>query len=175
MSENCIPENVKNGVKQVIAARIDELPEIVNLEATLESLGFDSIGLVEVSLCLKDHFSIKLKKGPTVEDERVVTVKSLCLAVAAGLDVKARVNKIVAEHVKKDPGSIRFDHDLEAGLGLDSLGVTDLVLSLENEFGIEIKDEALDRGNKELVDDALSTEALTVGDINQMILNLLPA
>lgn len=48
---------------------------------------------------------------------------------------------------------IHEDHRLSEDLGFDSLGIVDIVLSLEEAFGIEINTDDLDPANFTLVSD----------------------
>ena len=51
-------------------------------------------------------------------------------------EVGHRVAAILADRLQIDPGS--DDADLFTGAGLDSLGLVELLLGLEEEFGIDI-------------------------------------
>ena len=57
-------------------------------------------------------------------------------------DVAERVKKIVVEHLGVDAGKVSeaasFIHDL----GADSLDTVELVMAFEEEFGVEIPDDA---------------------------------
>ena len=53
-----------------------------------------------------------------------------------------RVREVVAEGLGLDPGEVREDATLRAGLGADSLDELELVMELEDTFGITIPDEA---------------------------------
>ena len=51
------------------------------------------------------------------------------------------IKKMLAEEFNIDEDSISADSKLEADLGINSLELAELAFRLEEEFGIEIKDE----------------------------------
>lgn len=51
------------------------------------------------------------------------------------------VKKMLAEEFNIDENSIGADSKLEADLGINSLELAELAFRLEEEFGIEVKDE----------------------------------
>ena len=57
-------------------------------------------------------------------------------------DVVERVKKIVVEHLSVEEGSISDSSSFIDDLGADSLDTVELVMAFEEEFGIEIPDDA---------------------------------
>ena len=57
-------------------------------------------------------------------------------------DVVDRVKKIVFEHLSVEEGSISDSSSFIDDLGADSLDTVELVMAFEEEFGIEIPDDA---------------------------------
>ena len=51
------------------------------------------------------------------------------------------IEKIISEVIGCDQDSIKDDSDLVKDLGADSLNIVELVMQLEEEYGIEIYDE----------------------------------
>lgn len=56
-------------------------------------------------------------------------------------DIEARVKKIIAEQLGHDVANVTPEKSFVADLGADSLDNVELVMALEDEFGIEIPDE----------------------------------
>ena len=56
-------------------------------------------------------------------------------------DIEARVKKIIAEQLGVEEGQVISEKAFVADLGADSLDTVELVMALEDEFGIEIPDE----------------------------------
>ena len=56
-------------------------------------------------------------------------------------DIEARVKKIIAEQLGVEESQVTGDKAFVADLGADSLDTVELVMALEDEFGIEIPDE----------------------------------
>jgi acyl carrier protein len=56
-------------------------------------------------------------------------------------DIEARVKKIIAEQLGVEESQVVSEKSFVADLGADSLDTVELVMALEDEFGIEIPDE----------------------------------
>ena len=56
-------------------------------------------------------------------------------------NIVERVKKIVAEQLGVNEADIKIDSSFVDDLGADSLDTVELVMALEEEFGIEIPDE----------------------------------
>ena len=67
-----------------------------------------------------------------------------------------KVKSFLATQLEIDPESITEDTDIIADLGADSLDVVELIMALEDEYGIVITDESIH-------------EMKTVGDISAFI------
>ncbi len=57
-------------------------------------------------------------------------------------DIADRVNKIVVEHLGVDASKVKTEASFIDDLGADSLDTVELVMAFEEEFGIEIPDDA---------------------------------
>ncbi len=55
-----------------------------------------------------------------------------------------KVKSIIAEQLDIDPESVTYDASITDDLGADSLDVVDLVMSFEDEFDVEIPDDAVE-------------------------------
>ena len=60
-------------------------------------------------------------------------------------DVKQKVIDIVIEHLGVDAEKVTVDSNLLDDLGADSLDAVELVMAFEEEFGIEIPDDAAEK------------------------------
>lgn len=69
------------------------------------------------------------------------------------VSVFEKLQKIIAEQLEIDEKDITPDSDIIDDLGADSLDIVDLVMSIEDEFGIEVPDEAVEE--IKTVDDAV--------------------
>lgn len=56
-------------------------------------------------------------------------------------DVLKRINTIVISQLSVEPAQVHPHANFTEDLGADSLDIVELILSLEEEFGIEIPDE----------------------------------
>ena len=56
-------------------------------------------------------------------------------------DIETRVKKIIAEQLGVEESQVTSEKSFVADLGADSLDTVELVMALEDEFGIEIPDE----------------------------------
>ncbi len=60
-------------------------------------------------------------------------------------DIADRVKKIVVEHLGVDEAKVKDDASFMDDLGADSLGTIELVMAFEEEFNIEIPDDAAEK------------------------------
>ena len=60
-------------------------------------------------------------------------------------DVADRVKKIVVEHLGIDAEKVTDDASFIDDLGADSLDTVELVMAFEEEFGVEIPDDAAEK------------------------------
>ena len=60
-------------------------------------------------------------------------------------DIVSRVKKIVAEQLGVPEADVKNESAFVADLGADSLDTVELVMALEDEFGMEIPDEAAEK------------------------------
>jgi len=75
-------------------------------------------------------------------------------------DIKDRVKKIVVEHLSVDEGKVTDTASFIDDLGADSLDTVELVMAFEEEFGLEIPDDAAE--NIQTFGDAVSFISKTV-------------
>lgn len=62
-----------------------------------------------------------------------------------------KVKKILADHLEMDEAEINADTTLDE-LGVDSLDAVEIVMELEDEFGIEIQSDEIGNSVKDFVD-----------------------
>lgn len=62
-------------------------------------------------------------------------------------DIAERVKKIVIEHLGVDEAKVTDEARFVDDLGADSLDTVELVMAFEEEFGIEIPDDAAEKIN----------------------------
>ena len=67
-----------------------------------------------------------------------------------------KLQEILAAQFDIDPGTVTLDTDIQDDLNADSLDVVDLIMSIEDEFEVEVPDTAVD-------------EVKTVGDLVKFI------
>ena len=60
-------------------------------------------------------------------------------------DIADRVKKIVVEHLGVEEDKVSPDASFIDDLGADSLDIVELVMAFEEEFGVEIPDDAAEK------------------------------
>ncbi len=59
-------------------------------------------------------------------------------------DVVERVQKLISDELQIDLNRVVLDADLVDDLNFDSLDTVEMIISIENEFDIEIQDDEID-------------------------------
>ena len=54
-----------------------------------------------------------------------------------------KVREIISTELNLDPSKVTLEANLESDLGADSLDAVEVIMALEDEFGIEISDDAM--------------------------------
>ncbi|TQL17639.1 acyl carrier protein [Zymomonas mobilis] len=60
-------------------------------------------------------------------------------------DTAERIKKIVVEHLGVEPDKVVENASFLDDLGADSLDIIELVMAFEEEFGVEIPDDAVEK------------------------------
>lgn len=71
-------------------------------------------------------------------------------------DIETKIQKVVAEQLDVDPKQVSETSSFTKDLGADSLDQVEMVMRLEEEFGVEIPDEKAEK-------------LVTVGDVVKFI------
>ena len=61
------------------------------------------------------------------------------------MDIAQRIKQIIMEQFRLDEQELKPDATFTEDLGADSLGVVELIMALEGEFGIQIPYEAAEK------------------------------
>lgn len=61
------------------------------------------------------------------------------------MSVEDKVKRIIAERLELDPADINLEAEFISDLGADSLDIVELLMSLEDEFDLEISDEEAEK------------------------------
>ncbi len=61
------------------------------------------------------------------------------------MDIEAKVKEIIVKQLGVDPEKVTLEASFVDDLGADSLDTVELVMAFEEEFGVEIPDEAAEK------------------------------
>lgn len=56
-----------------------------------------------------------------------------------------RVKKIIVDQLRVDESLVTMDSNIQEDLGADSLDAVELIMALEEEFGIDVQDEEAEK------------------------------
>lgn len=70
------------------------------------------------------------------------------------MDTFEKIRALLAEQLDIEPSRITMDSDIMSDFEADSLDIVDMVMTLEDEFGIEVPDDAIE--NLRTVGDVVS-------------------
>lgn len=62
-------------------------------------------------------------------------------------ETESRVKKIVVDHLGVEESEVKLEASFIDDLGADSLDIVELVMAFEEEFGVEIPDDAAEKIN----------------------------
>jgi acyl carrier protein len=82
------------------------------------------------------------QRRPSEKNSRVPSMEPDLNEEVAMSDIAERVKKIVVEHLSVDESKVTESASFIDDLGADSLDTVELVMAFEEEFGIEIPDDA---------------------------------
>lgn len=71
-------------------------------------------------------------------------LKKLCMLGVIQMSTFERVQKIICEQLELDEHLVTEDATIAGDLSADSLDLVDLAMSIEDEFELEVPDEALE-------------------------------
>ena len=60
------------------------------------------------------------------------------------MDTFDKIRELLAEQLDIEPAKIRMESDIMSDFEADSLDIVDMVMTLEDEFGIEVPDDAIE-------------------------------
>jgi acyl carrier protein len=83
-----------------------------------------------------------IRSGRSVDREAFGIETAKKISGGLGMDVAAKVKEIIVQQLGVDADKVTPEASFVDDLGADSLDVVELVMAFEEEFGVEIPDEA---------------------------------
>jgi acyl carrier protein len=94
---------------------------------------------------------VRKQTGWVMQDQSSISIKG-----DLDMDTFEKIRTLLAEQLDIDPETIEPDSDIMNDFEADSLDIVDMIMTLEDEFGIEVPDEAIENLH-------------TVGDVVQFV------
>ncbi len=131
-------EKLTNRVISIIAEHLGiEKSKILLTSHFVEDLGADSLDTLELLMAMEEEFEIEI----TAEEGEKITTVGQAVAYLKNVEIKDRVIPIIAEHLGIEKSKILLTSHFVEDLGTDSLDTVELLMAMEEEFGIEITNE----------------------------------
>ena len=144
--------SIEDQVRTIIARQLEIEDDEVTLKADIEKdLGMDSVGRANLLVTIEDEFEVEISLEEWDELATVQAVvdylkeKSKRAEVRDGASIEEWVKKIVISELdittEEEAKKVTLDADLVEDLGVDSLDTVELLMTVEDEFDVEISDE----------------------------------
>ena len=99
-----------------------------------------------IDIFFKDEYilTVKLLESQNIRKAKQFDRTTIMVREKGELDMLEKMKTIIAEQLSVDADSIQADSNFKEDLGADSLDLFELVMALEEEFGVEIPSEDLE-------------------------------
>jgi acyl carrier protein len=133
-----VEERVTGIIADVLGYPVDEIEPGKYL---IDDLGVDSLDVVEIAMAMEDLYGIDIQDEALEGWRTVNSIVNYMSERRSG--VKERVVDIIADILEIEPNRVKYGSDLHLrdNLGADSLGIVEIVESLEKEFGFKVPEE----------------------------------
>ena len=85
-----------------------------------------------------------IRHGSRTHGTGVQDRQNNCKKETTGMDTFEKIRALLAEQLDVDPAKITMNSDIMSDFEADSLDIVDMVMTLEDEFGIEVPDDAIE-------------------------------
>ena len=85
-----------------------------------------------------------IRHGSRTHGTGVQDRQNNCKKETTGMDTFEKIRALLAEQLDVDPAKITLESDIMSDFEADSLDIVDMVMTLEDEFGVEVPDDAIE-------------------------------
>lgn len=133
-------------IQAIICDQVVISPDQIRLGSIIRNdLGFDSLDFFEIIMAVEDEFGISI---PDEAIDNLITIEDLVVYINTNLSshpaIFTKLLLILEEQINISKGQIDTYSNLNTDLGMDSLDFFELIMAVEEEFDIQVSDEALE-------------------------------
>lgn len=141
-----ITRTVFEKVQEIICDHANISPSQIQLGSIIRNdLGLDSLDFIEIIMSVEEEFGISV---PDEAIDDLITIEDLVFHINTNLSshpaIFSKLIRILEDQINISKGQVDTYSNLNTDLGMDSLDLVELIIAVEDEFDIEIPDEAIE-------------------------------
>lgn len=133
-------------VQEIICDHVNISPSQIQLGSIIRNdLGLDSLDFIEIIISVEEEFGISV---PDEAIDDLITIEDLVFHINTNLsshpEIFSKLVQTLENQINISKGQVDTYSNLNTDLGMDSLDLVELIIAVEDEFDVEIPNEAIE-------------------------------